>query len=198
MSTINKRIDEVLYRIHNSGLTMATIEALESIREQYITEATEGEEQCQAMTNKMNGLADIASAKDAEITNLKLEMSNLRMRLETAQGEANLHYQLEDFISSWCSDNDYEPEDTQSLAADIIDNHFDALFGELAEKNRKEWGKKVKWSVEVKVTYTGTIEVEAVDEDDAREKAEEMCADGEVDSDDLNFYESEVENVNED
>ena len=126
------------------------------------------------------------------------EISELKTRLETSQSEANLHYQLEDFIADWCRDNDCEPEDTQSLAAEIIDDRLDALFGELSEANRKAWGKKTKWSVDVKVTYTGTIEVEAIDEEDAREKAESMCADGEVDSDDLNYYEMEVEDVNED
>lgn len=198
MTSINTRIDNIIFFLNNYDDTATVNEWLEGLRTQYNAEATEWEEQCQAMANKMNTLGDFVSKRDAEIDNLRLELSNTKVRLETAQSEANLHHQLEDFLSDWCRNNDCEPEDTQSLAMDIIDNHLEDLFAELAEKNKKAWGKKVKWSVEVKVTYTGTIEVEALDEDDAREKAEEMCADGEIDTDDLNYYEMEVEDVNED
>lgn len=176
MHTVTSIIADLIAVYERDNTTkQEVLEVLRELDTINTNEMTRNELQCQAMTDKMNDLAN--------------QLTNANMAKETAQGEANLHYQLEDMIADWCSDNDCEPEDTQALTAEMIDEHLPALFDELSKRDTDGWGKMEDWKVDVAVTYTGTVTVRAKNKSDAKAKAEEEAANDDIDKDDL-YYDS--------
>jgi len=196
---INTLADQIEYNIVlNENTAQSILTVLREIAELSRREDSVSTEKAENDLREVRALME-SNEKYVKGFNIQSEeLKKMSERLETAQGEADLAYQLEDFIQGWCNDNDCEPEDIQSLAHTVVEDHLHDLFAELAEKSPEDWGKKRDWSVDVRVTFTGTVTVSAVSEDAAKDAVREKFQDCDVDLDDLSYDDLDVEDVNED
>lgn len=132
-------------------------------------------------------------ALERKVGQVEGERASLKSRLD---GFTNTEH-LKVYVEDWCSMNNCDPNDIDSLMS-TVESELDDLLESLAEKDPEEWGKERDWTVEVTVELSGSVSVRAKSMEDAAEQAYNDVDDGTVELSDLSVDRIEVGDCEED